>query len=382
MSQSHTPIAFFHQQSAILRSHLPGIFDGRVDSIHDARIATRRMREALPLTHEWQRRRDADDFSARIKEIGRALVRSRDADVRIELLRYFEARLPHAAAALVAVRQRQERDRLRLARTLIKRMEQLGVAEELARLSKVAARQSRGFLVAMTGAWRLHLRRRLAERAQEAGAALVHATGVYFPNRSHAARIAIKKFRYAAEISAHAGLLVDEPLLRTLKKAEWQGGVPHLPAARLFCGFYLNELMLKLLARDDAHENLFDCYENALTSLAGGEAEAGVLRGFEKAMLRETGYALALTVDAFSGDAVSGVARYTYIPGRGPRRLVNGDSPGLEISGQTLLDIDRNDFSLPRTATEAKLLMRMLVQHQMNGRPLVTRQVFSQLLEL
>ena len=170
--------------------------------------------------------------------------------------------------------------------------------------------------------------------------------------------------------------------LRTLKKAEWQGGVPHLPAARLFCGFYLNELMLKLLARDDAHEDLFDCYENALTSLAGGEAEAGVLRGFEKAMLRETGYALALTVDAFNGNAVSEGARYTYIPGRGPRRLVSGEAPGLEISGRTLLDIERDDFSLPRTATEAKLLMRMLVQHQMNGRPLVTRQVFSQLLEL
>ena len=170
--------------------------------------------------------------------------------------------------------------------------------------------------------------------------------------------------------------------LRTLKKAEWQGGVPHLPPARLFCGFYLTELMLKLLARDDAHEQLFDSYERALARLASGDSEAGVLRGFEKAMLRETGYALALTVDAFTGEAVTAAARYTYIPGRGPRRIVNGEAAGLELSGQTLLDVERDDFSHLRTASEAKLLMRMLVQHQMNGRPLATRQVFSQLLEL
>ena len=170
--------------------------------------------------------------------------------------------------------------------------------------------------------------------------------------------------------------------LRTLKKAEWQGGVPALPPARLFCGFYLHELMLKLLARDDAHEHLFDCYEQALIRLAAHEDEGGVLRGFEKAMLRETGYALALTHDPFECVAVLSGARYAYVPGRGPRRLVDGESPGIEITGQTLIDIDRDDYTHPRTAAEAKLLMRMLVQHQMNGRPLATRQVFSQLLGL
>ena len=170
--------------------------------------------------------------------------------------------------------------------------------------------------------------------------------------------------------------------LRTLKKAEWQGGVPALPPARLFCGFYLNELMLKLLARDDAHEHLFDCYEQALIQLAAREAEGGVLRGFEKAMLRETGYALALTHDAFVGEAVRADARYAYVPGRGPRRLADGEAADIEITGQTLLDIDGDEYGHPRTAAEAKLLMRMLVQHQMNGRPLATRQVFSQLLGL
>ena len=170
--------------------------------------------------------------------------------------------------------------------------------------------------------------------------------------------------------------------LRTLKKAEWQGGVPPLPPARLFCGFYLNELMLKLLARDDAHEHLFDCYEHALEQLACSAPEAGVLRGFEKALLKETGYALVLTHDTESGEAVASAARYAYVPGRGPRGISKGESPEVDLTGQTLLDIERNDFAHPRTAAEAKQLMRMLINHQMNGRPLATRQVFSQLLEL
>lgn len=220
MFESVTPIACFQHQAALLRSHLPGLLDGRPDSIHEARIATRRIREVLPLTFEWQRRRDAEDFSARITELGGSLGRARDADVRIELLRYFETRLPHAASSLALVRQRQERDRLMLVRKLVKRLERLSVGEELARLSAAAAWQRRRFWVAMTGAWREQLRLLVAARAQAAGAAVVHATGVYFPNRSHAARIAIKKFRYAVEIGAHTGLLADQPLLRALKKAQ------------------------------------------------------------------------------------------------------------------------------------------------------------------
>src|SRR6185503_3920935 len=139
MFQSATPIAFFQQQINILQSQMPGLLDGRLDSIHDARIATRRIREVLPLTHEWQRRHAADDLFERFKRAGRSLGKVRDADVRIELLRYLESRIPHAAPSLVLVRQRQERERLALMRGLLKRFERLGIGEELNRLSSGAA---------------------------------------------------------------------------------------------------------------------------------------------------------------------------------------------------------------------------------------------------
>jgi CHAD domain-containing protein len=218
MFRTATPIALFQLQADILRGHVPGILDGRLDSIHDARIATRRIRELLPLTHEWQRRHVADDLFARIKRIGRALGRVRDADVSIALLRYLESRVPPAAPSLVLVRQRRERERLLSMRKLIKRFERLGIADELTRVSARSEWQRSKVWTALAGGWRGQLRHLVAERAHAASEAVVHATGVYFPNRAHAARIAIKKFRYAIEISGRTGLAADEPLLRTLKK--------------------------------------------------------------------------------------------------------------------------------------------------------------------
>src|SRR6187200_2060423 len=70
--------------------------------------------------------------------------------------------------------------------------------------------------------------------------------------------------------------------LKTLLKAEWRGGLPRLGGSALWCGFYLNELLLKLLAREDPHPRLFGAYRAALEGLAADAADhAGCLRRFE-----------------------------------------------------------------------------------------------------
>ena len=86
--------------------------------------------------------------------------------------------------------------------------------------------------------------------------------------------------------------------LGTLMSAEWSGALHHLAGRGLMCGFYLNELLLRLLPRDDAHEALFDVYADALSRLAGAMDFAAILRGFEKRMLAELGYAPLLEQDA------------------------------------------------------------------------------------
>lgn len=227
MFERLTPIAIFQHQIDVLRAQTPGVFDGRVDAIHTGRIATRRIRELLPLTHEWQRRQVADDLFTRFKRMGRSLGRVRDADVRIELLRYFESRIPPAAPSLVVIRQRHERERLRLMRKLVRRFERLDVDRELAHLAKRSTWHRTRVWTPLAGGWRDQLRRLVAERAHATREAIRHATGVYFPTRSHEARIALKKFRYAAEIAVQTGIMSDERLIRDLKKRQDDLGELH-----------------------------------------------------------------------------------------------------------------------------------------------------------
>ncbi len=93
--------------------------------------------------------------------------------------------------------------------------------------------------------------------------------------------------------------------VRTLHAAEWQAGQPYLQGTALMCGFYLNELLINLLARDDAHEQLFDYYRATLYRLAHETDHAATLRCFERHLLQELGYALELEREAGSGNPCS-----------------------------------------------------------------------------
>ena len=79
--------------------------------------------------------------------------------------------------------------------------------------------------------------------------------------------------------------------VRNLRSAEWAGGAPMLAGAALFSGFYLNELLLKLLARQDPHAELFDAYAGTLPALASGDEwrVQAALRAFELTLLKQIG---------------------------------------------------------------------------------------------
>jgi DNA repair protein RecO (recombination protein O) len=171
--------------------------------------------------------------------------------------------------------------------------------------------------------------------------------------------------------------------LGTLMAAEWSGGQPALAGQGLMCGFYLNELLLKLLPREDPHERLFDAYAESLARLAAGAEHAPVLRGFEKRLLTELGYAPLLDRDAATGLPVQAAARYAYEPERGPLP-VGGERGGeaLTVSGQTLLDMARDNYACRETREEARRLMRWLIGARLGAQPLHTREVLLELQEL
>jgi len=176
--------------------------------------------------------------------------------------------------------------------------------------------------------------------------------------------------------------------LRTLHKAEWQGGLPALKGDGLLCGFYLNELLLKLLARDDPHEQLYAVYEQTLRALGRGTERAVILRRFEMRLLKELGYAPTLDRDALSGAPINAGRTYCFLIERGPA-LCNGEDAaggstrnGLELSGQTLLDMAEDDFSRPVTMQQSKALMRALINHYLGSQTLNTRQLLRDLQQL
>jgi DNA repair protein RecO (recombination protein O) len=153
----------------------------------------------------------------------------------------------------------------------------------------------------------------------------------------------------------------------------------------LMCGFYLNELLLRLLPREDAHEELFDAYAAAVARLGAGDEPSALLRAFELRMLRELGYAPPLDRDAGSGTPVQANARYAYLPERGPLALAGagaGSQEDFTVSGQTLLDMARQDFSRQETRDEARRLMRRLIAARLAGQTLYTSDMLRELQDL
>lgn len=173
----------------------------------------------------------------------------------------------------------------------------------------------------------------------------------------------------------------DKGELRTLTGAEWVGGLLPLEKDALLCGFYLNELLLKFLARDDPHPVLFQHYISTLNQLAHGEPAPIVLRKFERALLKEAGFSGDFTRSTGSGETVLPDQAYVVDPERGPRPAMPADT-WPQVSGKTLLDMEKEDYSDAQTQTQSKFLMRHLLSHHLGGTQLNTRQILIDLMQL
>ena len=182
--------------------------------------------------------------------------------------------------------------------------------------------------------------------------------------------------------------------LRTLKTAE--PTVPAIPlrGQYLLSAFYLNELLLKLTTRDDPHEELFAAYDEAITALRAPSREARgtqgpppiepVLRRFELRLLQALGYAVELTREAGTHAPIAAEREYLYVVERGPVPAAEGETraDAIRLRGLTLLDLERGRFEDPTTIAQAKSLMRLLINHSLNGQELATRAVVRDLQKL
>lgn len=169
--------------------------------------------------------------------------------------------------------------------------------------------------------------------------------------------------------------------VRTLTSAEWIGGMLPLEKSALLNGFYLNELLVKLIAREDPHPFLFDHYVAALNRLAHAQSPAIVLRQFEMSLLKETGVGGNWLACSDTGEAVVAHRQYVVEPELGVR-VARSTEAGLQVAGKTLLDMENDDYSDAVTQAQSKTLMRYLLAHHLGGSPLNTRQILIDLMQL
>ncbi len=133
----------------------------------------------------------------------------------------------------------------------------------------------------------------------------------------------------------------DEAEVWLLRQAEWAGGPAWPGGAALLPGFYLNELLMRLLARHDPHPELFDAYADALQGLTQPNLLTAALRSFELVLLRQLGLLPQLSVETVGSAPVLAGQGHTLHPELGVRATpwqVDVSEPGVRGDGPAQLD--------------------------------------------
>jgi CHAD domain-containing protein len=199
-----------------LQRYLPSAIKGDYDGVHQARVATRRLREAVPVLTTGAKGTKAGKARRKIRRLTRALGTVRELDVTMGILDELAQRpgIPRNALEDVRALVLNERDERR--KVLLERLGEVNAQKLSRRLHAVAAALSNG----EPDAWRERLAGRLVTRAKRFANAVNDAGHIYAPERLHLVRIAAKKLRYALEIAADGGILSAQPLVGLLKRAQ------------------------------------------------------------------------------------------------------------------------------------------------------------------
>lgn len=161
----------------------------------------------------------------------------------------------------------------------------------------------------------------------------------------------------------------------TLVRLEPSGRRPQLVGRSLWCGLYANELLMLLTGRDEPMPELHGAYEGLLASLAVESAPAAPLRRFELALLQALGVAPDLSCEAGSGVRVRPEGWYRLEPEVG---LVPVAAAGGRhvYSGQAILGLAEDEPGAGGSGRAARDITRCLLDHQLAGRKLKTRELF------
>ena len=204
------------RRARALQRYLPAALRGDHHGVHQARVATRRLREAVPVLTIGVKGAKAARARRKIRRLTRALGTVRELDVTMHILDELARRpeVPRNALEDVRAHVLGERDERR--EVMLERLERVDSDKLNRRLQAVAATLSE----CDANAWRSALASRLVNRAERLTAAIREAGQIYGPERLHQVRIAAKKLRYAMELAADGRVPGASPLVTQLKRAQ------------------------------------------------------------------------------------------------------------------------------------------------------------------
>ncbi len=164
--------------------------------------------------------------------------------------------------------------------------------------------------------------------------------------------------------------------LPVLTQAETSGEYYSLAGKALYCGLYLNELLLNLLPVGYPHSDIFLAYQQTLTELNQSNQQEIVLRYFELFLLESLGYGLDITTNSAISTSIQPDKCYVYIQEQGFRETA--DTSPDTLHGSTLLALQNRSLQSDSDVQlrEAKRLMRRLIHHHTNGKPIRSRDLF------
>ena len=164
--------------------------------------------------------------------------------------------------------------------------------------------------------------------------------------------------------------------LKVLTKAEPAAIALPLQHVALYSGFYLNELICRVLEPETAYPQLFQQYLHCLTRLAANQDVEPALRTFEFQLLRTLGYGIDFTHCAGSGKAVEADMTYRYREEKGFIASLIRDN--LTFYGRELLAFEQTRFEEPTILLAAKRFTRIALKPYLGDKPLKSRELFTQ----
>jgi len=162
--------------------------------------------------------------------------------------------------------------------------------------------------------------------------------------------------------------------LGTLTAVDQVASPPALQSQALYCGLYLNELLMRLLHRGDPHGEVFERYRQVLSELASEASPQPLLRVFEKHLLEAIGYAMLLDREQNGGAEIQAQNWYDYQPQLGPL-LCSGPGKG-RVSGAALLALHAENLEAD-ILPELRMLMRSVIGYHLGDKPLASLSLFS-----